>query len=152
MQRAGLRRVFLALFFFLFAGVPMMPAQWVRVARAASNRIQHMTQKSSGGGYDVATVILTAPVARVLEKAITTLHGNPDIAITKDDSKNGKIQFERGKQAFGLQISALNDDQTQVVVAASVSEGATGSGKSEVVDAILRICNGVNVQCTVQGD
>jgi hypothetical protein len=137
---------------FLVAGAPMLQPQWVKVARAASNRIQHMSQKSSGGGYDVATVILEAPSTRVYDRAITSLHARSDITIIKNDSKKGKIQFEKGQQVVGLQITALSDKLTQLVVASNVSDTSHTSGTSLVVDAIVHICEEVNVQCSVQGD
>ena len=152
MCRSDLRRAIVVALFFFISGVSQLPAQWVMVARAASNHIQHMKQKSDKGGYEVATVILAAPANRVYEKAATTLQARSDITITKEDSKNGKIQFEKGPQVVGLQVSALNEQMSQLVVAANISDASSEGDSSKVVDAILRICKEVNVQCTVQGD
>ncbi len=121
------------------------------VARAASNRIQRMTQKSGSGGYDVATVILEAAPARVYDRAVKTLKAHPEITIIKDDSKKGKIQFRKGQQVAGLQITSLGDKLTQLVIASSIAD-TTPSATPLVVEAVLRVCKEVNVQCTVQPD
>lgn len=136
----------------LILGATSLEAQWVMAARAARNRIQRMTQKSGSGGYDVATVILEAAPDRVYDKALKTLKARPDITITQDDSKKGKIQFRKSQQLAGLQISQLGDNLTQLVIASSVSPRAQPSTTSLVLDAVLRVCKEVNVQCTVQAD
>ena len=137
---------------FLVLGVSTSEAQWVMAARAAKNRIERMTQKSDKGGYDVATVILEATPTRVYDKAIKTLKAHPEIIITKDDSKTGNIQFRKGQQVAGLQISPLGDDVTQLVIASNIGETVQPGTSSLVLDAVLRICKEVNVQCTVQPD
>ena len=137
---------------FLVPGVSTSEAQWVMAARAAKNRIERMTQQSDNGGYDVATVILEATPARVYDKAIKTLKAHPEITITKDDSKNGKIQFRKAQQLAGLQISPLGDKLTQLVIASNIGDTVQPGGASLVLDAVLRICKEVNVQCTEQSD
>lgn len=137
---------------FLVLGVSTSEAQWVMAARAAKNRIERMTQKSDRGGYDVVTVILDASPARVYDKAVKTLRAHPEITITKDDSKKGRVQFQKGQQVAGLQISPLGDKLTQLVIASSIVDTAQPSTTSLVLDAVLRVCKEVNVQCTVQPD
>ncbi len=136
----------------LMLGAASLEAQWVMVARAARNRIQRMTQKSSSGGYDVATVILEAAPDRVYDKALKTLKAHPDIIITQDDSKEGNLQFRKGQQVAGLQISQLGDNLAQLVIASSVSTAGQPNTTSLVLDAVLRICKEVNVDCTVKAD
>ncbi len=137
---------------FLLLGASSSEAQWVMAARAAKNRIDRMTEKSASGGYDVATVTLEAAPARVYDKALKTLKDHPEITLTKNDSKKGKIQFCKGQQVAGLQISPLGDKLTQLVIASSIEDTAQPSATSLVVDAVLRICKEVKVQCTVQPD
>ncbi len=137
---------------FLVLGVSTSEAQWVMAARAAKNRIERMTQKSDRGGYDIVTVILEASPTRVYDKAVKTLRAHPEITITKDDSKRRKIQFQKGQQVAGLQISPLGDKLTQLVIASSIVDTAQPSTTSLVLDAVLRVCKEVNVQCTVQPD
>ncbi len=138
--------------FLLALSIVSLEAQWVMAARAAKNRIQRMTQKSGSGGYDVATVILEAAPQRVYDKALKTLKAHPDVAITQDDSKEGKIQFHKGQQVAGLQISQLGDNLTQLVIASSLGTSTQPSTTSLVLDAVLRVCKEVNVECTVQSD
>ncbi len=149
MYRTAMWMVFAIALLLLF-GSSILQAQWVMVGRAAKNRIQHMTQKSPTGGYDVATVILEAVPARVHDKALKMLRAHPDVTVTKDDSAKGEIQFRKGQQVAGLQIFPLGDNATQLVVASAVSD-ASPSATPLVVDAVLRVCKEVNVQCTVQG-
>ena len=136
----------------LLLGIISVEAQWVMVARAASNRIQRMTQKSGGGGYDVATVILEAASARVYDRAVKTLKDHPEITITKDDGKKGKIQFRKGQQVAGLQITSLGDKLTQLVIASSTADATQPSATPLVVEAVLRVCKEMKVECTVQSD
>lgn len=131
-------------------GISSVEAQWVMAARAAKNRIQQMTQKSSKGGYDVATVILEAAPAAVYDKTVKSLQAHPEITITKNDGKTGKIEIRKGDQVAGFQISPLGEKLTQLVVASSVSDSAEASPTSMVVEAVLRVCTEVNVKCTVE--
>ncbi len=126
-------------------------AQWVMAARAVSGRVQRMTQKSSSGGYDVATVVLAANSTGVYDHAIKALKAHPEFTITKQDSKKGKIQFRKGEIVAGLQITSLGDKLTQLVIASSAVDGA-GSGTPLVVDGVLRVCKEMKVECTVQPD
>ncbi len=140
----------LVLALFLALALLPMEAQWVMVGRAAKNRIQQLTQTSdNGGGSDTASVILEAPPDRVYAKAIAVLKANPEMKITKDDAKKGKIQFRKGQTVAGLQISPLGDNATQLLIPTSVAQGEP-SATSLAVDAVLRICKEVNVECTVQ--
>ncbi len=135
---------------FVVLGTSSMQGQWVMVARAAKNRVQRMTQNSGSQGYDVATVILEAAPVRVYDKALKTLKAHPDVTVTQEDSKAGKIQFHKGQQVAGLQISQLGDNLTQLMIASSVGTTGQPSTTSLVLDAVLRVCKEVNVECTVQ--
>ncbi len=126
--------------------------QWVMAARAVSGRVQRMTQKSSAGGYDVATVVLAAGAAGVYDNAIKALKANPQITIAKQDAKKGKIQFRKGEMVAGLQITSLGDKLTQLVIASSAGDAGSASSTSLVVDGVLRICREMKIECTVQPD
>ncbi len=125
-------------------------AQWVMAAHAAKNRIQQMKQKSSNGGYDVAIVLLEAAPTAVYDKTLKTLQTHPDVKITKNDSKNGRIEISKGQMVAGFQITALGDKLTQLVIASNVSANAEPSPTSMVVEAVLRVCEQVNVKCSVE--
>jgi hypothetical protein len=125
-------------------------AQWVMAAHAAKNHIQQMKQKSGNGGYDVAIVLLEAAPTAVYDKTIKSLQTHPEIKITKNDKKNGRIEISKDQLVAGFQITALGDKLTQLVIASNVSEKAEPSPTSMVVEAVLRVCNEVNVKCSVE--
>jgi len=130
-----------------FSGVE---AQWVMAAHAAKNRIQQMTQKSSSGGYDVAIVLLEAGPTAVYDKTLKSLQAHPEIKITKNDARNGRIEIEKGQQVAGFQITALGDKLTQLVIASGVSDKTEPSPTSMVVESVLRVCKEVDVKCSVE--
>lgn len=132
------------------AGNLSIEAQWVTIARAAKNRIQRITEGSPDSGFDVATVMLEAAQARVYAKALSMLKANPEITITGSDADKGTIQFHKQKQVAALQITTLSENLTQFVIASSISKENVPSATPLVVDAILKVCKEVNVQCTVQ--
>jgi hypothetical protein len=135
---------------FVLLGISSVEAQWVMAAHAVKNRVQQMTQKSENGGYDVAIVVLEAAPAAVYDKTLKSLESHPEITITRNDGKTGRIEIHKGKQVAGFQISPLGDKLTQFVIASSVTEGGEPSPTSLVVDAVLRVCQEVNVKCTVE--
>ncbi len=146
------RYVLAAAALLLLLSATLVEAQWVMAGRAAKNRIERMTQKSAGGGYDVATVVLEAAPARVYDKALKTLKANPGVSITKEDAKKGKIQFRKGQQVAGLQVSPRGEQETQLVIASSLGDATQPSATPLVLDAVLRICKEVKVECSVQPD
>ncbi len=140
--------VLLALF--LAPHASPLHAQWVAAARAARNRVQHMTQKSAAGGYDVATVLLEAAPSAVYDKTLKSLQAHPEIKITKNDKTAGRIEISKGQLLAGFQITALGDKLTQLVIAASIVPDAAEGPTSLVVDSVLRVCKEVDVKCTVE--
>ena len=149
-MRRTMPRVALIVALLLFPGVSSATAQWVMAARAAKNRIQQMTQKSGNGGYDVAIVVLEAAPAAVYDKTVKSLQAHPEISITKNDGKTGRIEIRKGQQAASFQISPLGEKLTQLVIASTVNDNASGSPTSLVLDAVLRVCKEVDVKCTVE--
>jgi hypothetical protein len=143
-------RLFLATFLFAWLAVPNLNAQWVMAAHAARNRIQRMSQHSENGGYDLATVILDAAPEKVYDKAVQQLKTHPEITITEENKAQGKIQFRKGNQVAGMQVNALSDKLTQLVIASN-AEAATQKATPLVVESVLRVCKEFNVTCTVEG-
>ncbi len=135
--------------FLSLAHATLMEAQWVMVGRAAANRVRHMTQKSGASGYDVATILLEAPSNRVYDGAVKALQAHPDIAVTKQDREGGKLEFRKGGLVAGLQITALSENLTQLVIASSAADDTQPSA---VVDGVLSICKEMKVECKVQQD
>lgn len=132
--------------------ISSVEAQWVMAAHAVKNHIQRMTQKSENGGYDVAIVVLEAAPAAVYDKTLKSLQSHPDVKITKNDGKNGRIEIRKDKQVASFQISPLGEKLTQLVVASNASSGEETSPTSSVVDAVLRVCKEVDVKCTVESN
>jgi hypothetical protein len=125
-------------------------AQWVLAAHAAKNIIQHMSQKSAAGGYDVAIVLLEAPADKVYERTLASLKTHPELTITKDDTKKGQIEFRKGNEVAGFNISSLGDKLTQLVIASNAADPTQPGSTPMVVSAVLRVCKEVNVECTVE--
>ena len=140
----------LMLALFVLPTASRLEAQWVMAAHAVKNRVQQMTQKSENGGYDVAIVVLEAAPAAVYDKTLKSLQSHPEVKITKNDGKNGRIEIRKGKQVASFQISPLGEKLTQLVVASNVNQGEEASPTSMVVDAVLRVCQEVDVKCTVE--
>jgi hypothetical protein len=127
-------------------------AQWVMVARAASGRIQRMEQQrtANSGGYDVATVILTAKADKVYQTALSALKAHsPEVTITDTDAKKMMIKFTNGQQNASLQSTSLGPDVTQLVIASNAVESGQ-SGTSIVLKGVLKVCKDMNVTCTVE--
>jgi hypothetical protein len=130
-------------------GAPLLQAQWVMVARAASKRVKSMKQTdANGNGYDVATVLLEAPAEKVFETALTDISKHEGVKITKVDAPNYTVQFTNGKQSASLMATSLGPKATDLVVATTVSADHT-SATWQVVDGVLNVCKQMNVECKV---
>jgi hypothetical protein len=125
-------------------------AQWVMVARAASRQIQHMTQKpATGQGFDVATVMIEAPSAKVYETALAMLQKHADIKIDHTDAKNQKIEFSKGEQQGTFRATSMAPRVTQLMIGVSLPPGMP-SNTYQVVDGVMKVCAEMKVQCTAE--
>jgi len=128
---------------------PLVQAQWVMVARAASKRVRTMKQTDeNGNGYDVATVLLEAPAEKVFEIALTDISKHEGIKITKVDAPNHTIQFTNGKQSASMMATSLGPKATDLMVATTVTADHT-SATWQVVDGVMKVCKQMNVECKV---
>jgi hypothetical protein len=128
---------------------PMLEAQWVMVARAASKRVRTMKQTDeNGNGYDVATVLLEAPVEKVFETAMTDISKHEGIRITKVDAPNHTVQFTNGKQSASMMATSLGPKATDLMVATTLSADHA-SATWQVVDGVMKVCKQMNVECKV---
>ena len=124
-------------------------AQWVMVARAVAGRIERMTNKpSNGSGYDVATVVLEANASKVYQTALQIMETLPDITVTSKDAHKLEIKFSKGNQVASLQATSLGDNVSQLVVASSLN-GDSDDGTAIVVQGIMKVCEQMNVVCTL---
>jgi hypothetical protein len=132
---------------FVMAATTSSHAQWIMAAHAAKNHIERMTQKSNSGGYDVAIVMLEAPADRVYDKTLASLKEHPEVAVTKDNKRKGQIEFRKGDEVAGFNITPITDKLTQLIIASNVNDKAPDATPL-VVNAVLRVCKEVNVVCT----
>lgn len=143
--------------FILLSGVAN--AQWVFVGRKALGKIKQLTGEATDNaspqavdaskniprqGYDAATVLLEAPADKVYGTAVKVLQANKDIRISRKDDKALSIEFIDGSIAAGMQITALSETVSQILVV------STSSGKQDtsiVLKGILRVCKEMGAHC-----
>jgi hypothetical protein len=123
-------------------------AQWVMVARAASKRIQKMQQtNSSGGGFEVATVLLEAHADKVYETALAEIKQHPELTVTAASGATRRIDFTSGGDTASMMANSLGPDVTELVVAATAVSNQANAWK--VVNGILKVCERMKVSCEV---
>jgi len=129
---------------------PVLEAQWVMVARKASQRIRNLKQTdANGNGFDVATVLLEAPADKVYEAALANLRQHQDVKITKADAANLRVEFTNGKQSASMVATSMGPKATDLLVAVTVSSDPAG-GTWRVVDGVMNVCARMNVECRVE--
>lgn len=131
-------------------------AQWVFLARQAIGRVEQMQQSStqaaggSGAAYDVATVIIEVPQAKVFETVKSMLGKNTELRVTKTDEARRSVEFTDGRQIGGIQVSQLGDSLSQLIVS-TAHPGITASTSSTIVERILGVCKELGVSCQRSG-
>jgi hypothetical protein len=131
-------------------------AQWVFLARQAVGRIDQMQQSSeqaaggAGASYDVASVIVEVPAARVFDTVKSMLAKNAAVRVTKTDDARRSVDFTDGRQIGGIQVSALGDSLAQMLVSAA-HPGIPTSTTATIVDRILEVCTELGVSCRKPG-
>ncbi len=147
MRRTRLRVVGIATVVMLAA--PLLEAQWVMVARKATQRIRNVRQAdATGNGFDVATVLLEAPAGRVYEVALTNLRQQPNVKITRADAAALTLEFTNGKQSASMVATSLGPKATDLLVAVTVSSDPAGASW-RVVDGVMNVCARMNVECRI---
>ena len=133
----------------LMLAAAVLEAQWVMVARKASQRIRNVRQTdASGNGFDVATVLLEAPAEKVYEAALTNIRQHEDLKITRTDANNLTVQFTKGKQSASIMATSLGPKATDLLVATTVSSDPAGANW-QVVEGVMKVCARMNVECRV---
>jgi hypothetical protein len=135
-----------------FVLLPMASAdaQWVFVARKAAQRIHHMAEGQSEGrpGYDFASVVLEAPADRVFAVAWEHAKKNHAVRIVMADPGGRRLQVAEGDRTATLNVVELNDQVSQLLIAASARPGEDATA-SRVVAAVMRICAEMKKTCEV---
>lgn len=123
-------------------------AQWVFLARKAVGRVEQLTEPPHSGqpGYDVATVILDANADRVYETVLDHVRQRSDLTIKRADGQERTLSVSDGMRNVGFQVNPLQDNVSQLVIASAVSQDDPRT-TSVVVDAVLRVCEQMRVEC-----
>lgn len=127
-------------------------AQWVLIARHAIGRVEQMQQSSQatasgvGAAYDVATVIVEVEPDKVFATVMRRMSQNSEVKVTHTDAEKRSVEFSDGKLIGGIQVSALGDKLSQLLVS-TAHPGVPGSVTSTLVDRILGVCKELGVSC-----
>jgi hypothetical protein len=130
-------------------------AQWVFLARQAIGRVEQMQQstKTASGdtaSYDVATVIVEVPSAKVFDTVKRLLAKSTEVKATKTDDARRSVEFTDGRQIGGIQANTLGDNLTQLLVS-TAHPGTPVSATSTIVERILNVCRELGVSCQRSG-
>ena len=135
----------------LLAVSTIAEAQWVMLARRAVGRVEQMSQQSpqpGGANYDSAAVMLEAPAPKVYAAVVRGLKNNTQgVTITKEDPSMMLVQFTNGQQIAGIKVSPLGDDLTHMMIS-SAHTGNQQNAAGLVLNAVLRVCKDMNVECS----
>lgn len=153
LHRTARRSIRSALLAALLAGAcGAAAAQWVFLARHAIGRIEQMQQSSpaAGGGvgaaYDVATVIVEVEPDKVFGAVMQRLKRNPQLKVTSVDAAKRSVEFSDGTQIGGIQVSALGDKLSQLLVS-TAHPGVSTSETAKIVDRVIAVCDELGVSC-----
>ena len=136
----------------LLALTGAVQAQALFVARKAIGRIEQLTQtsppsaSSAGASYAVASVIIDVAPDRVFAATLRLLGENRQLRVTRSDEARRSIEFAKGNQTGGIQVSELNENLSQLLVSTAHS-GASEMDSQAIVTHILDICGQLKVVC-----
>jgi hypothetical protein len=124
-------------------------AQWVLLARRAIGRVQQMSQQQPNGGaaYDTAAVMVEVPAEKVYAVAVRNVTAAPGIKITEQNDTQRLIQFTNGEQIAGLQVGALSDNLSHILIS-SAHTGTQQNAAAMILERILKLCADMNVECS----
>ncbi len=139
----------------LLATSGLAAAQWVFLARQAVGRVEQMQQsaKTASGdtaSYDVATVIVEVPPAKVFDTVKSLLAKNTEVKVTKTDDARRSVEFTDGRQIGGIQVNTMGDSLSQLLVS-TAHPGMPASATSTIVERILNVCKELGVSCQRSG-
>jgi hypothetical protein len=124
-------------------------AQWVLLARRAVGRVEQMSQQQPNGGaaYDTASVMIEVPAEKVYAAAVRNVTAAQGITITEQSDPQRLLKFTNGVQIAGLQVNALSDNLSQLMIT-SAHSGNQQNAASMIVDRVLKLCAELNVECS----
>lgn len=138
----------------LLAVAPLAPAeaQWVLLARKASQRIHHMAIESEKAGEprrEFVTVILEAPADRVFQTALEAVRRNPNARLLMSDPGQRRLQVAEGDRIGTINVAVMNDEVSQLMIAGT-SPANEPPAASRVIATVMRLCEEMKKQCTVE--
>jgi hypothetical protein len=124
-------------------------AQWVLLARKAVGRVQQMSQQQANGGaaYDSAAVLVEVPAEKVFAVAVHNIRAAPGITVTEQSDTQRLIQFSNGEQIAGLQVNALSDNLSHIMIS-SAHSGNQQNAAAIILERVLKLCAEMNVECS----
>jgi len=149
-MRNGLRTYAAAAGVALAAISTAADAQWALIARRAIGRVEQMSQQSpqsGGASYDSAAVMLDAPADKVYAAVLRGLTNAQGITITREEPGDRLVQFTNGQQIAGIKVSPLSDEITHMLIS-SAHTGSQPNAAELVLNAVLRVCKDMNVECS----
>jgi hypothetical protein len=128
-------------------------AQWALVARRVIGRVDQMSQQQENGGaaYDTAAVLLEVPADKVYAVAVRNLTAQSNLKITDRNDNQRMIQFTNGTQIAGLQVNALSDTLTHLMIT-SAHTGTQQDASKIILERVLKMCTEMNVECSRAGN
>jgi len=124
-------------------------AQWVLLARKVVGRVQQMSQQQPNGGaaYDSAAVMIEVPAEKVYAVAVRNIKAASGITVTEQNDTQRLIQFSNGEQIAGLQVNALSDNLSQLMIT-SAHSGNQQNAATTIVERVLKLCAELNAECS----
>lgn len=150
MRRSATRSVVAALGAVALLASTVAEAQWVMLARHAVGRVEQMSQQSPQGGgasYDTAAVMLEAPADRVYAAVLRGVGNAQGIRVTRRDATRRLVEFTNGVQIAGIAVNPLSDALTHMMIT-SAHTGNQPDAAALVLNAVLRVCKDMNVECS----
>jgi len=149
MNRLTIRCALAALAIGTMLASSLAEAQWVLLARKAVGRVQQMSQQQPNGGaaYDSAAVMIEVPAEKVYAVAVRNVKAASGVSVTEQNDTQRLIQFSNGEQIAGLQVNALSDNLSQLMIT-SAHSGTPQNAAATILERVLKLCAEMNVECS----
>jgi hypothetical protein len=123
-------------------------AQWVMLARHVVGRVEQMSQQSpQTGGANYDSVMIDAPADKVYAAVVRGVQNNSQgVKVTREDATARLVQFTNGQQIAGIKVSPLGDNLTHLLIS-SAHVGSQPDAAALVLNAVLRVCKDMTVEC-----
>jgi hypothetical protein len=149
MNHSAIRYTLIALAIGTSLASSLAEAQWVLLARRAVGRVEQMSQQQPNGGaaYDSAAVMVEVPAEKVYAVAVRNIRAAAGITVTEQNDTQRLIQFTNGDQIAGLQVNALSDNLSHIMIS-SAHSGKQQNAAALILERVLKLCADMNVECS----